>query len=400
MIATRFLFILVFTTASFTFLSFAGVESSQPTALRVMTFNIEDVRSQDLEGPDHPRLKQVAAVIQQLRPNILLLNEIAIRIRSSGNENEESNADRFCSLYLARSQGEGLRPISFNSYTPSSNTGIHSGLDLDASGAVLTQVPQSPQPNLDGSPGRQSAEQREYGNDCLGFGTFPGQYGMALLVSPSLKVDVEQIRTFQRFLWKDLPGHLVPTNTDGSAFYSQEIWEILPLTSKNFVDVPVKLPSGSVVHVLMSHPTPPAFDGDERRNKTRNHDEIRLVRSYIDNDPFLIDDQGRTGGLKEKELFIVMGDLNADPSDGSSINSVMITQLFSSPKLHDDVFPDSLIKIDRLDSTDTARFGLRVDYLLPSARLEITRAGIWREGIENQTFPSDHFPVWMELIVP
>ena len=51
--------------------------AADSVTVRVMTYNIEDVRGDDLQNPDHPRLKQVAAVIQHLRPDILLLNEIA-----------------------------------------------------------------------------------------------------------------------------------------------------------------------------------------------------------------------------------------------------------------------------------------------------------------------------------
>ena len=36
--------------------------------LRVATFNIEDVRTDDLRDPDHPRLKQAAAILQSIRP--------------------------------------------------------------------------------------------------------------------------------------------------------------------------------------------------------------------------------------------------------------------------------------------------------------------------------------------
>ena len=36
-----------------------------------------------------------------------------------------------------------------------------------------------------------------------------------------------------------------------------------------------------VVHFLVSHPTPPVFDGPEDRNGTRNFDEIRFWADYI-----------------------------------------------------------------------------------------------------------------------
>ncbi len=365
---------------------------SNPIALRIATFNIQDVRSTDLDTPDNPRLKHIAAIIQRIRPNILLLSELAI----NQNPDQPSNADRFVELYLAVPQAPDLKPIAFNTYTPPSNTGIPSGHDLDRSGTIISTAPPITKDQTDAG--------RAYGNDALGFGTFPGQYAMAILVSPKLTIQTDQIRTFTNFLWKDLPGNNPPTNTDGSPWYNPDTWNNFPLPSKTFADIPILLPNGSLLHALISHPTPPAFDGPEGRNKHRNHDEIKLIRHYIDNDQALYDDQGNTGGLAPNSSFVIMGDLNADPSDGSSLNMVMMLQLLTSPKLADDAFPSSDIKIEGLDSTDTARFKLRVDYVLPSADITITNSGVWRitdPAIKPGTdFPSDHYPVWIETIIP
>ena len=55
---------------------------------------------------------------------------------------------------------------------------------------------------------------------------------------------------------------------------------MLPLSSKSHWDVPVRI--GNVtLHLLASHPTPPAFDGAEDRNGRRNHDEIRFWSDYL-----------------------------------------------------------------------------------------------------------------------
>ncbi len=358
-----------------------------PVALRIASFNIQDVRSEDLDTPNNPRLKEIAAVIQRIRPNVLLLSELAVR-----QDGTEQNADRFCELYLAVPQSDSLEPIEFLSYTPATNTGLPSGHDLDNSGAVVSEISES---SAD-----QSQLSGQYANDCFGYGTFPGQYGMALLVDPDLHIQSDQIRTFQTFLWKDLPDHTAPTNPDGSMWYSDEAWNSFRLSSKNFADVPIVLPNDSVLHVLISHPTPPAFDGAEGRNKHRNHDEIMMIRKYIDNDPALVDDRGQSGGLGEGSSFVILGDLNADPSDGSSLNMVMLTQILTSTRVGDDVFPDSDYKIDGLDPTDTSDFRLRVDYVLPSADIRITSSGVWRLGESEGEFPSDHFPVWIETIIP
>ena len=42
--------------------------------------------------------------------------------------------------------------------------------------------------------------------------------------------------------------------------------------------------NGKKIHFLVSHPTPPVFDGPEDRNGRRNHDEIRLWADYVSAD--------------------------------------------------------------------------------------------------------------------
>jgi hypothetical protein len=52
-------------------------ESPGSIPIRVATFNIEDVSTTDLLVNDQPRIQRLAEVIQRLRPNVLLVNEIA-----------------------------------------------------------------------------------------------------------------------------------------------------------------------------------------------------------------------------------------------------------------------------------------------------------------------------------
>jgi len=364
--------------------------AGQDVAIRVMTFNIEDVRHVEAKEPGNERLERIAEVIQRVRPNVLLLNEI-----EDYHGNGLSAAALFISKYLWVSQGEGLEPIDYLCYTPNSNTGIPTGLDLDGSGTAEIRIPEYS--------ARQNAEQRAYGADCFGFGTFPGQYGMSLLVDPELEIDHDGIRTFQRFLWKDLPGAVAPTNPDSSAYYSDEAWDIFRLSSKTFADVPIVMPNGSVVHALISHPTPPAFDGPEMKNKHRNRDEIRLIREYIDGNESLYDDTGVRGGLEATASFVILGDLNADPVDGSSIGDPIDAFLLGSERVGEHPAPRSEIGVDRLDDTDTSSFRLRVDYVLPSSDLGVLDSGIWRHGVGGRNgngFASDHFPVWVDLVVP
>ena len=188
--------------------------------------------------------KNVAEVIQRVAPEVLLINEFdPLGNADAVNGPEELLRDNF----LEVSQN-GATPIDFPyAFIAPSNTGVASGKDLNNNGAVVTTP---------GAPG--------YGDDAYGFGAFPGQFGMVVYSKHPILHD--QVRTFQLFKWKDMPGNLIPT-----PFYSPDEVEILRLSSKSHWDVPIRI-ENKVVHFLVSHPTPPVFDGPEDRNGRRNHD--------------------------------------------------------------------------------------------------------------------------------
>lgn len=60
-----------------------------------------------------------------------------------------------------------------------------------------------------------------------------------------------------------MPGALLPDDPDTPAprdFYSDQELDIMPLSSKSHWDVPIEI-GRRPVHFLVSHPTPPVFDG-------------------------------------------------------------------------------------------------------------------------------------------
>ncbi|GJM18778.1 MAG: endonuclease [Phycisphaeraceae bacterium] len=386
----------------------ASPAAAEGTAIRVATFNAEDIRTADLLTGDNPRLKAIAEIIQRIRPNVLLLNEIAYDEPGVTDVPEGapagSNADRFVERYLSVPQAPGLRPIRFDTFMRRSNTGLHSGHDLDRSGAVVNTYPPPPGAQPDGSPGRQTADGRAYGGDSWGFGTFPGQYAMALLVDERLEILADDARTFRLMPWSYMPNAMLPmTAPEGDAdpepWFGAEAQGAVRLSSKSHWDVPIRLPSGAVIHALCAHPTPPAFDGPEGRNKRRNHDEIRFWADYLAGAAYVVDDTSTAGGLVPAAHFVILGDLNADPDEGSSLHDP-IGLLLSSPRVRHDPAPTSDIEIEGLDPDDTARFRLRVDYVIPSTGLTPTRSGVWRQPPADRPFPTDHFPVWVDLVVP
>lgn len=379
----------------------ALAQSSKSVAIRVATYNLEDVRPSDVVDSHQPRLKRLAENIQRIRPNVILLNEIAFAADNDfGRETTGSDtADRFNELYLAVPQREGLKPLRYRVFSARTNTGMPSGFDLDHDGKTKIAFP-LPEPSdpTTGRPPAQSPAGRAYGNDSWGFGTFPGQYGMALLVDERLEIDTDAVRTFHLFPWRAMPNANLPRDAQDSLWYQDEVLDMMRLSSKSHWDIPVKLPNGAVVHFLASHPTPPAFDGAEMRNKKRNHDEIRFWGDYILGADYIVDDNERQGGLRPNSTFVILGDLNADPDEGDGFRDPIGTYLLNNTLINATFVPSSDVDIPGLDHDDTSRFGLRVDYVLPSANIRTLQGGIWRT-LETES-PSDHFPVWLDLAVP
>lgn len=393
------------TITALTVLALLPAAQARDLTIRVATMNVADLRTMDLLADAQPRVERIAEVIQRLRANILLINEIAYDRPDAPDWLEHAtlpgqNARRLVDRFLKTPQAEGLQPITMHAWMPEVNTGEPSGHDLDRSGEAVTAWPKPDAAEQDGSSPRQTDQQRAYGNDARGFGTFPGQYGMALLVDSRFQILHEDVRTYRLFKWADIPDSHAPVADDGAPWYTPDAWSQFRLSSKTLADVPVLLPNGEILHCVISHPTPPAFDGPENRNKLRNRGEIRLLRAFLDNEAWLVDDQGKPGGLVPGSHVIVLGDLNADPSDGSSLGDP-IAHLLGSPALGPDPAPMSEIAWDTLDPSDTALFGLRVDYVLPGGTLPVVRTGVWRHHLTGDGAPmSDHFPVWAEIIVP
>ena len=385
-------------------LTLALTAAADPPAagkIRFATFNVSLHGSrageilERLADPQWEKARLAAATIQHVRPDVLLLNEIDW---DGGGE----ALQRFLDHFLAVGQ-EGLEPLSYPyRYVAESNTGVASGFDLDRDG------------RSDHPPG-----ERGYGNDAFGYGLFPGQYSMAVLSRfPILEKDV---RTFRLLRWRDLPGALIPVG-----WYGEAAAQALRLSSKNHIDVPVAV-GGRIVHVLASHPTPPSFDGPEDRNGRRNHDEIRFWSLYLDaqdDADRLVDDQGRRGGLPPGAAFVVMGDLNSDPLDGSSRGEA-IRSLLGHRRVQGGPAPRSAGGAEQARLQGGANFGhrgdpaedtadfddddagnLRTDYVLPSIDLPIVASGVFWPAVDDPLFRlvgsypfpvSDHRLVWVDV---
>lgn len=372
--------------------------------VRFATFNASLNRNfagqlvSDLSTPNNAQAKTVAEIIQRTRPDVLLINEFDFVEGGVA-------AELFQKNYLSVSQN-GAEPIEYGYYfVAPSNTGVPSGLDLDNNGSV-------------GGP-----------NDAFGFGFFPGQFGMAIY--SHYPIDLASIRTFQLFLWKDMPGAMLPDDPNTPApgdWYSPAELDVLRLSSKSHWDVPIEI-GNRLVHFLVSHPTPPVFDGPEDRNGTRNFDEIRFWADYIlpSRSGYIYDDQGDFGGLPPGAMFVIAGDQNSDSLDGDSIPGA-IQQLLEHPLVNTGVTPDSYGAVeqaalqggansshqsdpafDTADFADTAPGNVRADYVLPRRNVRIVDAAVFWPRANDPLFrlvgvfpfpSSDHRLVWIDVRVP
>ncbi|WP_020407551.1 endonuclease/exonuclease/phosphatase family protein [Hahella ganghwensis] len=377
--------------------------------VRFATFNASLNRNgegeliEDLTDSSNTQAMAVAEIIQRSRPDILLINEFDF-------DETGSAVSLFQQNYLEVGQN-GANPIEYPYvYSAAINTGIPSGYDLNNDGVI-------------GESGFELA------NDAFGFGTFAGQYGM--VVYSRYPILGWHVRTFQKFLWKNMPGALLPDNSETPEphdWFTQEELEVVRLSSKSHWDLPV-LVSGRIVHVLVSHPTPPVFDGPEDRNGTRNHDEIRFWADYIQGGHqslYIRDDQGRRGGLSKRSRFVIMGDMNADPFDGDATGNPAAL-LLDHPRVNNHRTPVSLGSAEAAFSQgeanelqvgnraqDTADFfdgdpgNLRVDYVLPSANMQIVDSAVFWPDSESELYrltgaggsaSSDHRLVWVDVKV-
>lgn len=356
--------------------------SVAPGRLRLASFNVALNRPRpgrlirELATPGAPQPAALAAIIQQVRPDVLLLNEIDYDAQGRA-------LAYFCDHYLARPQqsAAGLSYPYRHAYP--SNTGRLAPVAIGADPGVAPRLP----------------------GDGLGYGEFPGQYAFALL--SRLPFSPERARSLRRLRWRRMPDSLLT-----AAGLHPAAAAVLPLSSKNHVDQPLRLPGGGRLHLLLSHPAPPISDGGRGLNRLRNHDEIRLLSDYISpgRDRYIVDDRGRRGGLPRGGRFVILGDLNADPEHGDGI-AAAIVGLLRHPRVHSAAAVGRLrprsaggAQLGRPYASAGFGGGLRVDYVLPAAGLQVCGGGVFwppsahpaRPLVENE-LSSDHRLVWLDF---
>jgi len=258
------------------------------------------------------------------------------------------------------------------------NAGIDTGLDLDGDGRL-------------GGP-----------RDMQSYGRFAGQGGLGLL--SRLPILTEDVVSLNDLLWRDLPGSLL-VDMQGREGRDALGAGVQRLSSGGHWIVPLRLASGGRLTLLAFHASAPVFDGPEDRNGRRNHDEIALWRRLLD---------GALPVPPPAPPLVLLGTANVDPEDGEG-RAEAIRGLLGDPRLQD---PRPVSAggagastgprtgdpaLHSVDWNEPGPGNLRVDYILPSAGLRVSLAGIvWPrpgEALSAEAVEaSRHRLVWVNIL--
>ncbi len=330
-------------------LCFWGLPLAAQTQLRVATYNLGLGR----DGPglllgdilkQKPDILALADLISSADPDIILL---------TGFDNDYQN--------IALTQFNALEGLRFPFiFAPLGNEGAPSGLDLNGNGRL-----------------------RDW-NDAWGFGRFEGHKAMALLS----RYPIGQTRVFNQLLWQDFGPN--PQAAGDAPFYPPTLWPQLRLAAHSLWDVEVLAPA-LPLHILAAHPSPPVFDGPENANGLRNAAEISFLNRYLSGEAFQ-DDSGQTAPLSTQPV-VLLADLNADPERGDNLKHAL-RALLAHPRLQDPLNQPTV------DWPTTGK--MRVDYVLPDARLTVGSAGVvWPEDkAALDAAASRHRLVWADISLP
>ncbi|WP_199259203.1 endonuclease/exonuclease/phosphatase family protein [Paracoccus binzhouensis] len=330
--------------------------AAQAEPLRIATYSPDLSRDgpglllRDL-GREDAQIAAVVAVLAETRPDILLLTDFDWDLDG-----------RALDAFAARLAEAGLDYPHRFAARP--NAGMATGLDLNADGRLGTA------------------------DDAQGFGTFSGQGGMAILS----RHPIGPVTDDTDFLWRDLPGHLMPV-------LPEEVAAVRRLSSTAHWDVVVTV-AGSPLHLLAMSATPPVFDGPEDLNGRRNHDELAFWLHHLPEAPFVLagnlnmdpmDSEGRPEALAA--IMAHVTDPRPRSAGGAAAKGGVNAGHKGDPALDTGDWPD-----------DKPPGNLRVDYVLPAKGLTVQDSGVFwpADGplAEAVLTASAHRLVWVDLDWP
>lgn len=313
---------------------------AQAESLRLATFDGGFSRKgpglalQALMRGEDPQSEAAIAEIVTADPDVLLLTGI-----------DYDEGQVLLSTLRDRLAAEGV--FYGHQFALPPNAGLPMGLDLDGDG-TMTEA-----------------------SDAQAFGWFSGMAGMAVLS----RYPLELAQDFTAMRWVDLPqGHARNVGLSPAAVEVQRLstaghWDLRLLGW----DVPLNLFAYAA--------TPPTFDGPERRNHWRNHDETAFWRAYLDGQL----PQRYAGGA-----FVLLGKPNIDLANGDGERAAM-QALLADPRVQDPLpqGPHGLATAEY--KSINAR--LRSDYVLVSKELSVDASAVLWNDSEALT----HHLVWVEL---
>lgn len=226
---------------------------------------------EELDGGMHPQARVLAETVQVNAPDVLVLTGLSY-------DEQQQIAATVNEEYLSRGQN-GQSGITYpHVYTAPTNSGIESGADLDGDGRI-------------GGPA-----------DALGYGRYAGERGMAVFSTHPIVED--EVRTFQDFLWQDMPENSIPEDE-----FSKLEQSVLALPSTSLWDIPLEVPGETGhVHVVATDLTSPP--GPTSPDVARSEDQRRMVAEFISGASwYLYDDKGTYGGLEPGTPFVLAGSL-------------------------------------------------------------------------------------------
>lgn len=326
----------------------AGFAAAEP--VRIATFAAPLSRDgpglllRDIQKGEDDAIIAIAKIIDLIAPDVLVLTDF------------DYDLDGYALDAFAGGLAQDY-PYRF-ALTP--NTGVPTGLDIDGNG------------------------RRGDARDAQGYGRFVGDGGMAILSRFAVLED--EVQDFSQLLWRDLDGAQLPS-LDGKAFFSPLAQDNLRLSSAGHWVVPLAVPDGGVLSLMVFAATPPVFDGPEDMNGLRNRDELRLWENILETDP--------------PEGFVVLGNANLDPVRGAGKQDAMQDFLRR---------PDLMDPLGGQPNADWGSDGpgqLRVSYILPSTAWQVVCSGtFWPdEDTPERVFLGDdgtkagpHRMIWVDLL--
>ncbi len=350
-------------------LSLLALPAFADEKLRVATFNAELYRDgpglllRDIRAGKDQQVLAVLDVIRRTSPDILAIQGL-----------DWDFEGRALSAFADALRQAGVDyPHRF---AAKPNSGVPSGHDLNDNGRLNEAA------------------------DAWGYGRFTGQGGLAVL--SRYPIDAAGIQDYTGFLWRDLPGHLMPSRADSTPFPSARIHDTVPLSGSAHWVVPILLPDGTTLTLLTYRAVPPVFDGPEDFNGRRNHDETRFWSLFLDG----------AFGSAPKGRFVLAGSPTMDPDDSDGRPGA-VRALLADPRVQDvkPVSPGAAAAEDQghvgdnaLDTVDWPVPGrLRADYVLPSSDWTVAGAGVFwplpgQPGHNTALSASRHRLVWVDLV--